>query len=45
MKKKLPHSRYGGYCIPNLKLFKQPNKPVGKYGLMRVFERTLLPLR
>ena len=32
---KLTYSRCGDYYIPNLKLAKQPDKPVGRYGHMR----------
>lgn len=32
---RLTYSRYGDYYIPNLKLSKQPDKPIGKYGRMR----------
>ena len=32
---KLTYSRCGDYYIPNLKLAKQPDNPVGRYGHMR----------
>ena len=32
---KLTYSRSGDYCIPNLVLTNQPDKPIGKYGRMR----------
>lgn len=31
----LTYTRVGDYYIPNLKLAEQPDKPIGKYGLMR----------
>ena len=36
----LTYSRNGDYYIPDLTLKDQPDKPIGKYGLMRktVFE-------
>ena len=33
--KKLTYSRNGDYYIPDLILKDQPDKPIGKYGLMR----------
>ena len=37
---KLTYSRNGNYYIPDLALTDQPDKPIGKYGLIRktVFE-------
>ena len=35
MENTLTYTRNGDYLIPNLKLDKQPEKPLGKYGRMR----------
>lgn len=40
---KLTYSPCGEYYIPDLKLSEQPDKPIGKYGRMSVFERTSSP--
>lgn len=34
--KELTYTRVGDYYIPDLKLAEQPDKPIGKYGRMRL---------
>ena len=40
---KLTYTRCGDYYIPDLKLSKQPEAPIGKYGRMRQCYLKTLP--
>ena len=41
--KELTYARCGDYYIPDLKLFEQPEAPIGKYGRMRQHGRHAAP--
>ena len=42
MENSLTYTMNGDYQIPDLKLTEQPEKPLGKYGRMRIYNQLLL---